>query len=168
MTHRIYLTDLPENSQLYKGAKQFNDESQEAFEGWTKFAGKHFGDKARFLAGYTFRAIVLPANEPLPDGWRFTKDGPHTIVPRALGDKDAYKEFKHLKRRPDGWRLTVLCGANIIHEGNTAYFLTLVLDANDKFIISLPVSREGVHHPIPEGARELTWTEYNEALKDGE
>lgn len=160
--YRIYLTDLPEDSQLYKGCKRYYDRTEEVFNAWNDFVKEYFTETHSFLAGDTFKGVCT---DVLPKDWRWLKRYENIAVPSAKA-KEAYQQFKNLPIRPDSWDLTKWCGArNVEGDGGLVSFITLYVRADGKFIISIPVGRDGEHAEIPEGARQLTYSEYQEERK---
>jgi len=162
MSNRINIIDVPADSRLMTGLHQWKETWEAAHRAWVDFSNKWLPgvEDVRLFANNELQGLAIRQDVPLPKGWRWIKPG--IIAPQFSGNKEAYNELKALPKKPTNWDLTTMCGmepAMNPAEGIVS-FLSFHVLPDERIIFSLPVGPDGSHYPIPEGARELTVTEF--------
>jgi len=162
MSNRINIIDVPQDSRLMAGLQEFKTKWEETHRAWVAFSEKWVPgvEGVRLYAANKLLGLALPEGTALPKGWRWIKPG--IVAPSYSGAKEAHKEMKALGTKPTNWDLTTMCGAEPVMnpQQGIVSFISFHVLPDERIIFSLPVGPDGAHYPIPEGARELTVTEF--------
>lgn len=162
MSNRINIIDVPQDSRLMTGLQEFKSKWEEAHRAWVAFSEKWVPgvEGVRLYANNKLMGLALPEGTALPKGWRWIKPG--IVAPSYSGAKEAHQEMKNMATKPSNWDLTTMCGGEPVMNPaqGIVSFISFNVLPDERIIFSLPVGADGAHYPIPEGARELTVTEF--------
>lgn len=161
---RIYITDIPKESQIYKGIEEYQRLSREAHTAWFDFIRDVFGTTEGYqsISRGGLIGVQLPKGELPPAGWLPSETG---WRPSYNGSRKIYERFKALPHKPGAFEFKKLCGLKHVNIGFNYYSPSLEISNDDRWIVSIPVDENGNHDALPEGCTELKPSEYMKMIK---